>query len=479
MVTSNYLFRSLSGNLNAVATASTILVVDDEASARYALIRIFSTGFRCLEAESVAAAREVLKSEQPDVVLLDYSMPHEDGMVLLRELAGEPFPPSVVMITAHGNERLAVEAMKAGAYDYLAKPYDLDELRLVVSRAIERQELAREVFGLRQLLAREGQFGRMIGSSAKMRELFQTAARVAATDLPLLLLGESGTGKDLLAQEIHMRSGRARGPFLAVNCAALPQNLVESELFGYEKGSFTGATTSREGKFELAHRGTLFLDEIGEMDLAVQPKLLRAVEQGFIERIGGTRRINVDVRVISATNLDLRKAVERSEFREDLYYRLAGVHLELPPLRERREDIVILAGRFWEEVRRKYGRPGPELTHEAIRRLRDAPWPGNVRQLRNVVEQLFVLVAADRVQAQDVDLVLGPAKTQVTPGESGPYTIDDYREARRQFEIEYLTRQLAKHDGNISRTAAAIGIERQTLQEKVRQLGISRMPKTD
>jgi DNA-binding NtrC family response regulator len=450
-----------------------LLIVDDEPAARYALTRVFQSAFEVFEAGSVGEARRKL-NERPEVILLDYSLPGEDGMALLREVGADPDAPAVIMLTAHGSERLAVEAMKAGAYDYLAKPYDVDELRLVVGRALERQALRSEVRGLRERLAGEGQFGRMVGVSTAMRELFQAAQRIAETDLPVLILGESGTGKDLLAQEIHARSARAGHAFVALNCAALPETLVESELFGYERGAFTGAVSPRAGKFELAHRGTLFLDEIGDMEPATQAKILRAAESGTVERLGGSRAIPVEVRLISATNKELQAKVRAGEFREDLYYRLAGVTLYLPPLREHAEDILPLVERFWCDLRQKYGRPGPELGREAIARLESAAWPGNVRQLRNTVERLFVLPRGDRVQRDDVEAAVASEVTVPPAAAEGALRAGDYREARRLFEIEYLTRKLREYGDNVTRTAAAVGLERQSLQEKIRKLGILR-----
>jgi DNA-binding NtrC family response regulator len=459
-------------NETAVAVEGTILIVDDEPALRYSLARAFQGEYRTLEAGSVAEARRQMGSSPTDVILLDYSMPGADGMVLLRELSNAADAPAVVMITAHGSERLAVEAMKAGAYDYLTKPFDLDELRLTVERAFERQRLRREVQGLREQLAGEGQFGRMIGVSSQMRDLFQTAARVAESELPVLLAGESGTGKDLLAQEIHSRSRRARQRFVALNCAALPENLVESELFGYEKGAFTGALTARAGRFETAHLGTLFLDEIADMTPATQAKILRAVESGAIERLGGSRAIPTNVRLISATNTELKTAIARGHFREDLFYRLAGVTLRLPALRQRRDDIPLLVERFWSEARKHHQFAGPELSREAILRLCEAPWPGNVRELRNVVEKLFVLCRSERVTIADVEASLSaePAKEAGEPGAA--LSAADYRDAKRIFEAEYLTRKLREHGGNVTRTAAAIGLERQSLQEKIRKLAL-------
>lgn len=451
----------------------TVLVVDDEPIARYALARAFQVEHRVVEASSVSEAREKIRSDRPEVIFLDYNMPGEDGMVLLHELQADPESPAVIMITAHGSERIAVEAMKAGAYDYLAKPYDLDELRLLLARALERQQLRSEVHALRERLAAEGQFGHMIGASAAMRELFVLAERVAETELPVLLLGESGTGKDLLAQEIHARSSRAGQRFVALNCAAVPETLVESELFGYVKGAFTGATASRPGRFELAQGGTLFLDEIGDMAPATQAKILRAAESGVVERLGDSKEVRVDVRIISATNQDLEKAIQEGRFRRDLYYRLAGVTLYLPPLRQRREDIPLLVEQFWAESSHRYERPGPELSRAAMVSLQQAPWPGNVRQLRNAVERLFVLAHGDQVSEDDVSAAIqsGPAVSALGEDLLAP---SDFREARQRFEAAYLARKLRENQGNVTRTAAAVGLERQSLQEKIKKLGIER-----
>jgi len=459
-------------NETTVGAQGTLLIVDDEPGVRYSLVRAFQGEFRIVEAGSVVEARREVERARPEVILLDYSMPEADGMVLLRELSGADDAPAVIMITAHGSERLAVEAMKAGAYDYLAKPFDLEELRLTVGRAFERQRLRREVQGLREQLAGEGQFGRMIGVSAAMRELFQTAARVAESELPVLLLGESGSGKDLLAHEIHTRSRRARQRLVTLNCAAVPENLVESELFGYERGAFTGALAARAGKFEAAHQGTLFLDEIGDMGPATQAKILRAVESGVIERLGGSRPIPVNVRLISATNMDLREAIAKGRFREDLFYRLAGVTLYVPPLRGRKDDIPLLVERFWSDARKRHQLPGRELSREAVLRLCEAPWPGNARQLRNVVEKLFVLCRGERVAPADVDAALAAEPGKAASALDGALAVADFREARRRFEAEYLTRKLRENAGNVTRTAAAIGLERQSLQEKIRKLSL-------
>lgn len=452
-----------------------LLVVDDEEAARYAARRVFEAEYSVLEAASVEEARPLISREHPLVVLLDFNLPGEDGLSFLREMNEWPDPPAVILITAYGSERLAVQALKSGAYDYLAKPYDIEELRAVVTRAMERQELRREVEQLRFVLAAEGQFGAMIGDSPAMREVFRMAAQVAATNLPVLLLGESGTGKDLLARAIHENSLRCRARLVALNCSALPESLVESELFGYQKGAFTGAVQSASGRFEVAHRGTIFLDEVADLALSVQPKLLRVAESGTFERLGATTTTQVDVRVISATNANLPERVREGTFREDLYYRLAGATLRIPPLRDRADDVLLITEHFWQALLRKYPGRGRTLSTDARLRLRDYHWPGNVRQLRNFLEKLFVLAPADPVGSDDVDVMLRSEAAAAMAGASGaePAAMpSDYREARRQFELDFFRRQLQRHQENITHTAKAVGLERQTLQDKLRNLGL-------
>jgi DNA-binding NtrC family response regulator len=307
-----------------------------------------------------------------------------------------------------------------------------------------------------------------------MREVFQQAEQVAQSDLPILILGESGTGKDLLAQELHARSPRSRGRFVALNCAALPEALVESELFGFERGAFTGANAARAGKFELAHQGTLFLDEIADMDPATQTKILRASESGTVERLGGSHPVPADVRLVSATNRDLSTLVRENRFREDLYYRLAGVSLYIPPLRDRRGDIPLLAGHFWSGLEQKYKRTGLDLGRDALARLASEPWPGNVRQLRSTLEKLFVLGRGNTVSADSVGVLLDAESPRGSARDTGGLWAGDYREARQFFEREYLTRKLREFGGNVTRTAVAIGLERQSLQEKIKKLGVLR-----
>jgi DNA-binding NtrC family response regulator len=448
-----------------------ILIVDDDSTARYGMRRALEDRYKILEAESAAAARRVLDGESPELLLLDIEMPGESGLDLLRELKAREGPPAVIMITAYGSEKVAVEAMKSGAYDYLPKPFEVDELRLVVEKALDHLDLAEENQRLRRQLTSEGQFGAMIGTSRPMRELFELADRVAAADVTVLIQGESGTGKELLAREIHRRSNRGSKPFVALNCAALPEHLIESELFGYEKGAFTGATAMKRGKFELAHTGTLFLDEVGDMSLATQARLLRVLETRRVERLGGTTSIEVDVRILSATNKDLMAEISKQTFREDLYYRLRVVLLKISPLREHREDVPLLVEEFCRALGAKHRRPSLSVSRQALEHLMARDWNGNVRELKNVLESAVVMSRDEVLKADDfpADVAWKPAGAA---GEPAFLAAPDYREAKKQFEVAYIRAKLREHGGNITRTAAAIGLHRQSLQEKLRELGI-------
>jgi DNA-binding NtrC family response regulator len=458
----------------------TILIVDDESAARYALRRALEHAYRVAEADSVAAAREAFPRERPALVLLDLVMGDEDGMVLLRWMREQGHTQPVIVVTALDTARTAVEALKLGAADYLVKGFDVEELRKRVGNLMRLASLEQENKLMRERLVTEGQFGPMLGSTPEMRRLFEMAARVAETDATVLILGESGTGKDLLAQEIHARSPRAAGPFIAVNCAALPENLIESELFGYEKGAFTGAAQQKKGKFELASGGTIFLDEIGDMNPVTQAKVLRALENRVIERLGGTQSISVDVRVISATHRELAAEVKAGRFREDLYYRLRVVTLEVPPLRTRKEDIPMLAEAFLKLHGAHEGRV-KRLSREAMHAIGRYDWPGNVRELKNALERSVIFARGEEISEADLPAEvlenapgLGPARAGKGAGDEMPLSEPDFREAKRKFEVAYITRQLERHKWNVSHTAAAIGFHRQSLQEKLRELGIQR-----
>ena len=364
-----------------------------------------------------------------------------------------------------------------GAADYLVKGFELEELRTRVANLLKLATLEKENDSLRRRMASEGQFGQMIGRTSEMRRAFEMAERVARTDSTVLILGESGTGKDLLAQEIHVRSPRAGKTYVAVNCAALPETLIESELFGYERGAFTGAAQQKKGKFELASGGTLFLDEIGDMNPVTQAKVLRALENRVIERLGGTQTIPVDVRVISATHRNLPEEIRAGKFREDLFYRLRVVTIELPALRAHKEDVPVLAEAFVQMHGARLQNPA-RLTREALVALERYDWPGNVRELKNALERAMVLCRGEEIGVEDLpaEVVSGemPAhKPSNGFGENG-FSEKDFREAKRKFEVAYLTKQLSDHRWNVSRTAATIGLHRQSLQEKLRELGIRR-----
>jgi DNA-binding NtrC family response regulator len=451
-----------------------LLIVDDDDTARYGMRRALEERYKVVEAPNAADARRIVASEAPQLILLDIEMPGESGLDFLRALKASGNTPQIIMITAYGSEKVAVEAMKSGAYDYLPKPFEVDELRLVVEKAFERMDLADENRRLKEQLVSEGQFGAMIGASKPMRDLFELANRVAQAEVTVLIEGESGTGKELLAREIHRRSNRGSKPFVALNCAALPEHLIESELFGYEKGAFTGATAQKKGKFEMATSGTLFLDEVGDMSLATQAKLLRVLETRRLERLGSTSSVEVDVRVLAATNKNLAEEISKQAFREDLYYRLRVILLKLPPLREHKEDIPLLVEEFCRMLGSKHRRENLSVTRESMSLLKSSDWNGNVRELKNVLESAIVLSSDEVLQPEDF-----PADFLATPGQAGAgaaqgsaMDAQSYREAKRQFEIAFIKARLREHGGNITKTAAAIGLHRQSLQEKLRELGI-------
>jgi DNA-binding NtrC family response regulator len=455
----------------------TILIVDDEPAPRYAMRRALEHRYRIAEADSVAAAREAIARERPDVVLLDIVMAGEDGLALLAWMREQGHAHPVLVVSALDTARTALEALKGGASDYLVKGYDVEELRKRVGNLVRQVELEQENARLRERLISEGQFGAMLGTSAPMRRVFELAERVAATDATVLILGESGSGKDLLAQEIHNRSPRVDRPFVAVNCAALPENLIESELFGYEKGAFTGAAQQKKGKFELASTGTIFLDEIGDMNPVTQAKVLRVLENRTIERLGGTQAIRVDVRVISATHRNLPAEIAAGRFREDLFYRLRVVTLELPPLRAHKEDVPLFAGEFLRLHGARHGRQA-RLAREALEAVVRYDWPGNVRELKNALERSLVLAPKEEIRLEDLPEEVRTGRSAVAGSRGAnsalPLSEPDFREAKRKFEVAYLTAKLEEHRWNVSRTAAAVGLHRQSLQEKLRELGIQR-----
>ena len=453
-----------------------ILIVEDEAAIRLALSGLLRReGYEVEQAENGEAALVRLRGEAFDLVLTDLALgTGPSGMDVLRASRELHAEAPVVMITAHGNEKIAVEAMKAGAHDYVPKPFDNDEIRLVVRRALERTQLERENRWLREQVDREWRFENLIGSGAAMRRVFETIRKVAETDLTVLVRGESGTGKELVAQALHQRSPRKSRPFVAVNCAAISRELVESELFGHEKGAFTGADARRVGRFEAAHGGTIFLDEIGDMPTETQAKVLRVLQERCFERVGGSKPVEVDVRVVAATHRDLEQEVRAGRFREDLYYRLRVVEIELPALRERPEDVPALVDHFLGALAHRLERPKMPIRPEALACLAAHAWPGNVRELRNVIEQAAVLAPGEAIEASDLRLPAGGAGASVTaPAESAALPFAEAkRDAVESFERSYLLAALRANGGNVSRTAAAIGMVRQSLQQKIRELDL-------
>jgi DNA-binding NtrC family response regulator len=464
-----------------------LLIVDDEEAARYGIQRALEAfGCELAEAESAESARALMRDGKFDLLLLDVNLPGISGLEFLKELQTENAnskadAPLVIIITAHGSERLAVQAVKSGAYDYISKPFELDDLRLVVKNAFETIRLRRENRSLRRRIEIEtSQRGALLGNSDAMQQVRAVIEKVADTDATVLVRGESGTGKELVARELHDRSTtRSGGAFVAVNCAALPTELIESELFGHEKGAFTGAAARRRGKFEQANGGTLFLDEIGDMSANVQAKLLRALEERRIERLGGDESIPVDVRIVSATHRALEEEIAEGNFRADLFYRLRVVTIDIAPLRERREDIPGLAEVFARQVAERHGLPERPLAREALRKLMEYDWPGNVRELRNAIERAAIMSEGAELDA--LDLGEEPAQRTAaavieTPANGDllvPYT-SDFRDDRREFERRYIARCLEEAGGNVTRAASVLGMHRQSLQHKLRELGLGR-----
>ena len=462
-----------------------LLIVDDEEAARYGMRRALSMfGYNVSEANSAEAARILIKQQPPDLMLLDVNLPGMSGLDFLRELkSADGNGPLVIIVTAHGSERMAVEAVRSGAYDYLSKPFELDDLRLVIKNAAETLQLRRENLSLRRRIEIErSQRGALIGNSEGMQRVRSMIEKVAETDATVLVRGESGTGKELVAREIHERNSvRSTQAFVAVNCAALPSELIESELFGHEKGAFTGAAARRQGKFEQANGGTLFLDEIGDMSANVQAKLLRALEERRIERLGGNESLPVDVRIVSATHRPLEQEIAAGNFRADLFYRLQVVTIDIPPLRERREDIPLLAETFARNAAEHFELPARPISQGALKRLIEYNWPGNVRELKNTMDRAVIMAEGDELVARDLPVEVssgikasaGGSSDGADDGLKVPFTAD-FREDRREFERRYITRCLEHTQGNVTRAAEILGMHRQSLQHKLRQLGLGR-----
>jgi two-component system NtrC family response regulator len=451
-----------------------LLVVDDEQTQREMLERILArAGFAVSTAGDGKQALELLGTNDFDLLLTDQRMPVVDGLQLLEQAQRlQPRLP-VVLMTAYGTVSTAVEAMKRGAVDYLTKPFERDELLLVVDKAIRQRRLEDEVASLHGVLKDRTQLGNIIGVSPAMQEVFSLIERVSFADVPVLITGESGTGKELVARAIHQGSNRESAPFVALNCGAVPETLLESEFFGHERGAFTGAVRSHAGRFEQASGGTLFLDEIGTMRVDLQAKLLRAIQEHEVQRLGSHRTRKVDVRILAATGEDLEEAIRHRTFREDLYYRLNVVPIHLPPLRDRREDIPLLVKHFVECGARKFSRDVPGIAQDAMERLQSYPWPGNVRELENCVERLLVLTRGPRLGLAELPANLRDGVATASPGANG---FDLPPEGVRLSEVEsHLIRQaLMRCRGHLRSAARLLGISYKTLQYRIRKYGLER-----
>jgi len=449
---------------------STILIVDDEAGVRSSLAAVLrDEGYAVDTAESGEACLDrTARRESPDVILLDIWLPGIDGLATLERLRERRVDAEVIMISGHASVEAAVRATKLGAFDFIEKPLSIDKTVLAVRNALRQRRLEVEN---RQLRARVDRRLVIVGASSAMEQLRAEVAMAAPSNGRVLISGENGTGKELVARQIHALSHRHAAPFVEVNCAAIPEELIESELFGHARGAFTGAVADRRGKFEIATGGTLFLDEVGDMSVKTQAKVLRALQEQIVEPVGGQQSVKVDVRVIAATNKDLAAEIRQGRFRDDLYFRLNVIPIFVPPLRERGDDVIRLAQHFVAEFSREYGRRPKSFSPQAMDILRAYRWPGNVRELRNTIERLMIMVPGDVILPADLaflDVVATPAVT-LPPGAVGPLF-----EARDAWERNYILAALAAHDGNISRTAEALGLERSNLYKKMRALGMER-----
>jgi len=445
----------------------TILIADDEKNTREGLARALQRHYDVLLAEDGRRALELLEQRPVDVILSDVRMPGMDGLTLLsRALARQP-QPLVILLTAYGTVETAVEAMKRGAYDFLQKPVNLDQLDLKLKQALRSRDVEVENRALREQLDEKFGMEKILGTSAPMQEVFDTLRQVAPTRATVLVEGESGTGKELVARAIHQLSPRVHGPFVPVHCAALSKTLLESELFGHEKGAFTGATERRSGRFEMADGGTLFLDEIGEIDPAVQVKILRVLEEHKFERVGGSEMIEVDVRLLAATNRDLKKMVAEGTFREDLFYRLYVVNVHLPPLRERGSDIPMLAQHFLQEFATENNKTVAGLTPDTLDLLAAYRWPGNVRELRNVMERMVVLARSEKLTVRDLPANIRELAAGKPAG--GALASNLTIEAAEQ---QLIIQALKQHDGNRTLAAKQLGLSRRTLHRKLNEYGL-------
>jgi two-component system, NtrC family, nitrogen regulation response regulator NtrX len=452
-----------------------ILIVDDEPGVRSALSGVLGDeGYQVEAVDSGEAALERLLRQTYDVVVLDVWLPGMDGLATLARMRERQVETQVVIISGHGNIESAVRAIKMGAFDFVEKPLSLEKTVLVVRNALRQRHLEAENQALRAKVETQHT---MVGESYAMQQLREQVRMAAPTNGRVLIFGENGTGKELVARNIHALSRRRTGPFVEVNCAAIPEELIESELFGHVRGAFTGAVADRRGKFELAHGGTIFLDEIADMSLKTQAKVLRVLQEQVLTAVGGSRDTRVDARVLAATNKDLTQEIRAGRFREDLYFRLNVVPIFVPPLRDRQEDIALLAEHFMAVLAREYGRRPKSFERDAVTALQQYAWPGNVRELRNVVERLMIMVPGDRITSRDLSFL--ETSSPAPPDSVRPTSMAPLHDARDQFERDYILRALAQQQGNISRTAELLGVERSNLYRKMKAFGIAPIRKAE
>ena len=447
-----------------------ILLVEDEHSLRRVIeFQLREAGYEPILAENGRRGYELFTETLPDLVVTDLAMPEMNGIELTRRIKAISPDTPVVVITAFGDIKTAVEAMRSGAEDYLTKPLDWDELRIIIERSLKMKDLARENRALRAFVGERFRLGNVIGTSKRMRELYDTVERVSRTDVTVLLLGESGTGKELFAKALHQNGPRRDKPFVTIDCGSIPEQLLESELFGHRKGAFTGAIYDKRGLFEEAHNGTAFLDEIGDLPAILQVKFLRVLQDGWFQRIGENTPRKVDARVIAATNRDLTKMVEDGSFREDLYFRLSIIPIKLPPLRERQEDIPLLVSTFLEDASHRYGRPKAQLSKEVYRYFHQYPWPGNVRELKNLIERLVVLATDDHIRADDL-----PDEVKKAQGAAGSlsFSLPEDGIDLEEVEKEIIRQALEKNGGNQTRTAKYLNITRNTLIYRMQKFNL-------
>lgn len=452
---------------------ASILIIEDEPKMRRLLeMNLSDQGFTTHSAGDAESGLKLLNTETIDLVLTDFKLPGMSGVEFLQTIKRANASLPVVIMTAYGSVESAVEAMKLGASDYVLKPFSLAEMALVVRKELEARNLREENRNLREALGHRYEYSNVIANSEKMQQVLALVERVAPTNSTVLLGGESGVGKDLIARAIHEHSSRSSGPFLKINSTAIPENLLESELFGYEKGAFSGAASAKPGKFELADKGTLFLDEIGDVPPAIQVKLLRVIQEREFERLGGTKTLKVDVRLIAATNRDLRAALEEGTFRQDLYYRLNVVAIDIPPLREHKEDIPALANLFLQRFAKSSGKNIASISPEAVALLMQFSWPGNVRELENVLERAITLAASPVLGPADIRLDRTAPSTSIAPVLPEGMTLE-------QWEQEIIREALRRANGNKSQAARSLGLTRNAFRYRLSQMGIAESPEAD